>query len=63
MVVVEAAEVAVDSMVVVVADVAVEEAVEVVDEEGLVANVTVPNLLIGIDWTAPDDEKSKKPKR
>ena len=44
-----AAEVAVDLMVVVVADVAVEEAVAVVDEEGLVANVTVPNLLIGTD--------------
>ena len=45
----EAAEVAVDLMVVVVADVAVEEAVAVVDEEGLVANVTVPNLSIGTD--------------
>ena len=49
MVAVEAAEVAVDSMVVVVADVAVEEVVAVVDEEGLVANVTVPNLLTGTD--------------
>ena len=56
-----AAEVAVDSMVVVVADVAEEEAaVAVVDEEDLVANVTVPNLLIGIVWTAPDDVKLRR---
>jgi len=56
---VEAAEVVV---VIAVVDVAEEEVV-VVDEVVLVANVTVLSLLIGIDWTVPDDVKLKRQKQ
>ena len=57
MVAVEVAEVAVEVTVVV--DGAEEEAAAA-DEVDSVAIVTVPSLLIGTNWTAPDDVKLRR---
>ena len=56
----EVAEVAVE---VTVAEDGAEEEAAAADEVDSVANVTVPNLLIGTDWTAPDDVKLRRQKQ
>ena len=60
MVAAEVAEVAVE---VTVAEDGAEEEAVAADEVDSVANVTVPNLLIGTDWTAPDDVKLRRQKQ